>query len=120
MTGASHEPTGLAIGRERRLAAVASVNHMPCIVWDLRSPLLKKEEKGSARLADFEFRHRARTFRLLARLIGEPEQDAVALITRGPDEQVLTEVAHRHPELKATLADLYVHERGNPAPYRLL
>lgn len=101
------------------------------MVWDLRGALLKKEEKESARLADFEFRHRARTFRLLARLIGEPEDAAVALITRGPDEEVLAELATRHPRHREALSDLYdqcrtearqqlIRERGNPAPYRLL
>lgn len=104
---------------------------MPFMVWDLRGALLKKEEKESARLADFEFRHRARTFRLLARLIGEPEHYAVALITRGPDNRVLEELALRHPEHREALSALYdqcrtearqqlIRERGNPASYRLL
>ena len=49
------------------------------MAFDLRKALLRKGEHESARLMDFEFRHRARTFRLMAEVIGV---DAEAVVKR--------------------------------------
>ena len=104
---------------------------MELMVWDLRGALLKKEERESARLADFEFRHRVRTLRLLARALGADEDQTVASIMRHGDEAVLEELRAAHPAKAEALAELHdqcrdearqqlIRERGNPAPYRLL
>jgi hypothetical protein len=101
------------------------------MVWDLRGALLKKEERESARLADFEFRHRARTFKLIAERLETDPTPIVALTARMNDEAALWEVALRHPRSDEDLDALYldcraearrqlIRERGDPSPYRLL
>ena len=50
------------------------------MVWDLRGALLKKEERESARLADFEFRHRARTLRLVAQAMALDEAEVASKV----------------------------------------
>jgi hypothetical protein len=101
------------------------------MVWDLRGALLKKEERESARLADFEFRHRARTFKLIAERLETDPAPIVALIARMDDEAAVREVALRHPEAADRMDALYqecraearrqlIRERGDPSPYRLL
>ena len=98
------------------------------MVWDLRGALLKKGETESARLADFEFRLRVRTFRLLAAALGEEPDAVAALVARSDDAGVLTALAERHgeqlqeryAECRAEARRQLVAERGDPSPYRLL
>lgn len=92
------------------------------MVFDLRGALLKKVEVESARLDDFEFRQRARTFRLIAGRLGIAPDPVVAEIATDPDEAILA----RHPEFLAhyeecrALARLQlIDERGDPTPYKL-
>ncbi|WP_205480386.1 hypothetical protein [Sphingomonas arenae] len=101
------------------------------MVWDLRGALLKKEERESARLMDFAFRLRARSFALLAERLGE-EPEALARATiRQDDEGLLADLAERHPDEAVDLPALFkachnearrslIAELGDPAPYRLL
>lgn len=102
-----------------------------CMVWDLRGALLKKGEFETARLAEFAFKHRVRTFRLLAEAIGE-DADALARLTvRATDTQMLERMADARPDLAVTLASLHdrcaveartqlIAELGDPTPHRLL
>lgn len=106
-------------------------SHIRLMVWDLRGALLKKEERESARLADFEFRHRVRTMRLLARNFGLDEEPLVKLVAKGDDEAALAVLASAHRIEEITLREAFARcaeegrtqlicELGNPAPYRLL
>lgn len=102
------------------------------MVWDLRGALLKKQEKESARLADFEFRLRARTMRLLAPRIDPglaPDTLAAEIATSG-DEAILARLAKRFPGRAAAVRGLYeasratareqlIGELGDPSPVRL-
>lgn len=101
------------------------------MVWDLRGALLKKEERESARLADFEFRHRARTFKLIVERLETDPAPVVALTARMEDDAALTQLALRHPaaadrmdaiyqECRAEAHKQLISERGDPTPYRLL
>lgn len=112
------------------IADVQAKSHLPGMTWDLRSSLLKKEERESARLADFEFKLRARTFRLLALNLGTDAAEVVSLIALGDDEAVLRELAGCFPDKAATLSNLYgrcrsearaqlISEEGDPSAYRL-
>lgn len=100
------------------------------MAWDLRGSLLKKEERESARLADFEFRLRARTFRLLAAGLDAAPAEIVSLIASGDDAAVLAELGARFPAHAAKLDHLYdrcraearsqlIAEHGDPSPHRL-
>ena len=53
------------------------------MAWDLRGALLKKEERETARLMDFEFRLRARTMRILAARLNIPAETLVPRIAEG-------------------------------------
>lgn len=99
------------------------------MVWDLRGALLKKEERESARLMDFAFRHRARTFRLLAERLGEDADELVRMTARLSDEALLEQLRARHPaadvgkhyaECSAAARAALIEEVGDPTPYRLL
>ena len=61
--------------------------------FDLRRALLRKEEHESARLMEFEFRHRARTFRLMAEALGVDAAEAARLTAGGDDDWVMDELA---------------------------
>ena len=102
------------------------------MVWDLRGALLKKEEKESARLADFEFRLRARTMRLLAERLGPPAEPAllVAAIARQDDAGILEEIGRdgridasvlpqAYERCRAEARRQLIAERGDPSPHRL-
>jgi hypothetical protein len=100
------------------------------MIRDLRSSLLKKEERESARLADFDFKLRARTFRLLALALGAAPADIVSLVASGDDETVLAELIRRFPAQAEKLNQLYnrcrsearrelIAEEGDPSPHRL-
>lgn len=100
------------------------------MVWDLRGALLKKEEVESARLADFEFRHRVRTMRLLAPLIGQDIGTLVNAVALHDDTRILVDLqetsgrpaAEIGLEYEKCRADAYrqlVAERGDPSPHRL-
>lgn len=103
---------------------------MPAMVWDLRGALLKKEEVESSRLADFEFRLRARTMRLLARRV-DPALDPAALvgeIATGDDDAILSRLADRYPDaavrtlhadIRAEARRQLIAEIGDPSPHRL-
>ena len=101
------------------------------MVWDLRGALLKKEERESARLMDFAFRLRARTWRLVAAALGDDADEAARLTALHDDNSLLTLLRERHPGrvdelpalLRASEADArkqLIAERGDPSPYRLL
>ena len=101
------------------------------MAWDLAKAMAKKGEFESARLADFEFRQRARTFRLMADARGEDPSALVAMIAQKSDEAILEELAARDGQPLAELNALYercgaearkrlIAERGDPTPYRLL
>ena len=77
------------------------------MLWDLRGSLLKKEERESARLADFEFKLRARTFRLLAETLVVLPAEIVGLIAKGDNATVLPELAKRYPDRVAVLDASY-------------
>ena len=101
------------------------------MVFDLRRAFLKKQEFESARLMDFEFRQRARTFRLLAERLG---LDPAALATRtakGDDASVLgwieaetkrprVELVQLHGECSTDARKQLIAELGDPTPHRLL
>lgn len=99
------------------------------MVWDLRGALLKKEERESARLAEFEFRLRVRTFKLLAQALEMEPNALTRLAARMDDNAAIAELSTRFPNLEVSKlfqdcrskarAQL-IAERGNPAPYRLL
>jgi hypothetical protein len=102
------------------------------MAFDLGKAMWKKEEFESARLADFEFRQRARTFRLMAEQIGHKADEVriVAMTARMNDDAILDELAERFPEHAGHLRDLYrrcseearaqlIKERGDPTPHRL-
>jgi hypothetical protein len=92
------------------------------MVWDLRGALLKKAELESARLDDFEFRLRARTFRLLAEAAGLDAAALVAEIATHRDEAILDrhpELRARYPEAQALARRQLIAERGDPTPYKL-
>lgn len=102
------------------------------MAWDLRSALLKKQEVESARLADFEFRLRARTMRLLAPLVDadlSPQALAQEIATSS-DEAILDDLARRFPAASERIDALYrqcrstaredlIRELGDPSPHRL-
>ena len=101
------------------------------MAWDLAKAMAKKGEFESARLADFEVRQRARTFRLMAARIGANPGGLVRLIAQMDDEAILRELAGDDPDKAAPLAEIYaacgsearaqlIEERGDPTPYRLL
>ncbi|NIJ18946.1 hypothetical protein FHS95_000615 [Sphingomonas naasensis] len=91
------------------------------MVFDLRGALLKKAEVESARLDDFEFRLRARTFRLLAERHALDPEPLVGEIATDPDDAILA----RHPALHGAYAECralarqLIDERGDPTPYKL-
>lgn len=100
------------------------------MAWDLRGALLKKEERETARLMDFEFRLRARTMRILAARLNIPAETLVPRIAEGADDVILTALARERDEDLAALGTILaeatseareqlVKELGDPAPYRL-
>lgn len=101
------------------------------MAWDLRGALLKKQEVESARLADFEFRHRVLTFRLLARALGLEESGiARKAASRGADDLLADIGANQeieadalrklHQQLSADARRQLIAQIGDPSPYRLL
>ena len=105
--------------------------HIPAMVWDLRGALLKKEERESARLAEFEFRHRARTIRLTARAIGLDETNVVAKAATVKPGTLIGWLAEQHDGSAEEFATLHqqsseearrqlIEELGDPTPHRLL
>lgn len=100
------------------------------MVWDLRGALLKKEEFESARLANFEFRQRARAMRLLAVRIGQDPDSIAMRIADKRDEGILADLAvefGRDPQiLVADYLECWIEARaeligeiGDPTPHRL-
>jgi hypothetical protein len=100
------------------------------MTFDLRGAMLKKEEFESARLAEFGYRWRARTMRLLAAAL-DPALSAdemAAETARRDDGAILADLAARYPD--AGVAGLYdraraearkalIAELGDPTPHRL-
>lgn len=103
------------------------------MVWDLRGALLKKQEVESARLAEFEFRLRARTMKLLAPQLdcGIDAADLISQIALHGDAAIIDRIAAQcttvDPPMLQRLFDAsraqaraqLVDEIGDPAPYRL-
>lgn len=100
------------------------------MAFDLRKALLRKEENESARLMDFEFRQRARTFRLMAQALGLETNALVEAIARHGDAAILDGLANDLPTSREELVQLYascradayrqlVGELGDPSPHRL-
>lgn len=100
------------------------------MVFDLRRALLSKEEKESSRLMDFEFRQRARSFRLIAEALGLPGDELVREIALSGDEAILDRLVAERGIARTELGDLYarccaeayrqlVEELGDPTPHRL-
>lgn len=93
------------------------------MVFDLRGALLKKAEIESARLDDFQFRLRARTFRLLAPLLGVEPQELVARIAVESDEAIVATLPEEargwYDEARAEARRQLIKERGDPTPYKL-
>lgn len=100
------------------------------MVWDLGKAMRKKEEFESARLLDFEFRHRARAMRLLAATLGLDEGELARRTVLLSDDEILADLAGSglldpgalaktwHQCLADARIDL-IAERGDPTPYRL-
>jgi hypothetical protein len=100
------------------------------MVFDLRGAMLKKQEFESARLAEFDYRWRVRTMRLLAAQLDpalSPDEMA-AETARHDDGAILAALAARYPD--ANVAGLYdraraearralIQELGDPTPHRL-
>jgi len=100
------------------------------MAFDLRRALLGKEDKDSARLMDFEFRQRARTFRLMAEALGIDSAALVRTIALHTDPAILDGLANDLPKSREELGELYVRcradahrqlagELGDPTPHRL-
>ncbi|MBN8845274.1 MAG: hypothetical protein J0H88_18720 [Sphingomonadales bacterium] len=100
------------------------------MAFDLRAALLRKEEKESARLMDFEFRQRARCFRLMAEALGIDSAALVRAIALHADAAILDGLANDLPRSREELGQLYakcradahrqlVDELGDPTPHRL-
>lgn len=91
----------------------------------------QKEERESARLADFDFELRVRTYRLLARVLGAEEAQLVRLVAQGDDQAALLEVGSAYGMSEVTLRqtslrcrddarDQLIAEFGSPTSFRLL
>lgn len=100
------------------------------MVWDLGEAMRKKAEFESARLMDFDFRHRVRATRLLARSLGLNEAALVGEIALRNEEVLLDFIAEQSSHSRDDLARVYRHfcgearqqliaERGDPTPNRL-
>lgn len=101
------------------------------MAFDLRRALLRKEEHESARLMDFEFRHRARTFRLMAEALGVNAEAVVKRIAHSDDDGVLAWLAEQAKRDAMEVRELasrcaararkeLIAEIGDPTPNRLL
>lgn len=99
------------------------------MTFDLGKAMAKKGEFESARLADFEFRQRARTFRLLGETLSIEPASLVGQIAQMSDEAILEQLV-RDGHAAGELARLYqrctvearaqlIAERGDPTPHRL-
>lgn len=100
------------------------------MVFDLRRALLSKEEKESSRLMDFEFRQRARSFRLIAEALGLSGDELVRQIALSGDEAILDRLVTERGIARTELGEIYarcraeayrelVEELGDPTPHRL-
>jgi hypothetical protein len=100
------------------------------MAWDLRGALLKKAEVESARLADFDFRLRVRTARLLVAQFGlDPGEWAQAAAAQTAPDLLMalaersgadaTDLVRRHAACEAEARRTLVAEIGDPAPHRL-
>ncbi|WP_246623656.1 hypothetical protein [Sphingomonas colocasiae] len=93
--------------------------------------MLKKQEVESARLADFEFRLRARTMKLLAAPLDIEPAILIALVARHGDDVLLDHVAPLRPDIdipalqamfdacRAEARVQLIGELGDPSPHRL-
>jgi hypothetical protein len=96
------------------------------MVWDLRGALLKKQEVETARLAEFDFRLRARTMRLLAARVGGEPEALVRAIAEQSDEAIVAGLAMEAPdaprlydECRSEARRQLIEELGDPSPHRL-
>ena len=113
------------------LAAGWGAPHVAAMVWDLRGALLKKGEFESARLAEFEFKLRVRSFRLLADRLRQDGDLFAKRTLRETDEELLAALAEACPSRAGELGELFnkvqaearaalIAELGDPTPNRLL
>lgn len=100
------------------------------MVFDLRRALLSKEEKESSRLMDFEFRQRARSFRLIAEALGLPGDELVRQIALSGDEAIPDRLVTEQGIARVELGEIYARcraeayrqlaeELGDPTPHRM-
>jgi hypothetical protein len=84
------------------------------MVWDLRAALLRKEEAESARLQDFAFRLRVRTFRLLGERIDGLAGAAIAdNLATASEERLIAIVLEADPTMdRATLDPMLAQARA--------
>jgi hypothetical protein len=99
------------------------------MVWDLRRAMLAKEEFGSGRLTDFEFREMVRALKLVAAELGMETKPMLNDLADHGEEAALDRLAE-HAVSRAHVDALYgkahaearrqlIAERGDPTPYRL-
>ncbi|GAA4756470.1 hypothetical protein GCM10023264_25140 [Sphingomonas daechungensis] len=100
------------------------------MTFDLGKAMAKKGEFESARLAEFGFRQRARTFRMMAGELGAEPADLVAMVAQMDDEAILQELRIRFLAQADRIEAAYgrcvaearaqlIRERGDPTPHRL-
>lgn len=100
------------------------------MAFDLRGAMLKKQEVESARLAEFDYRWRARTMRLLAARLdaGLSGDEMAAATARHDDDAILAELMARYPDggvqqlydqCRAQARIALIEELGDPTPHRL-
>jgi hypothetical protein len=98
--------------------------------FDLRSAIIKRSEWETARAADFDFRHRARTIGRVAAALGcdaeawvplVAELDDAALCSRLAEAaaRTLADVTRLHARESAAVRSELVAELGDPTPTTL-
>ena len=101
------------------------------MVFDLGRALAKKGEFETARLIEFEFKQRARAWRLVAESIGLKADAVAKLVARLDDDAILAELSTTGAGSAEELATTYreasaqarrelIGDLGDPTPYRLL
>lgn len=100
------------------------------MAWDLRAALLKKQEFETARLLDFEFRHRVRTMRLIAAQLPLNGNELARRTVLEDDETILDDIVAKTGRSLEDVRELYIdssvaarrqliQELGDPTPHRL-
>ena len=100
------------------------------MVWDLGKAMRKKEEFESARLIDFEFRQRARAFKMLAgklaidlaKVVDElsvRDENALLDFVAELSGRARSDVEAEYLQCAASVRKQLIIERGDPTPNRL-